>query len=158
MDIHFIPRSHCIMILCRSIFIIVCNITSSTSRLWQWGIHILPYSISQHTHRLKDILDLRKLQYRVIPIYRKVNNQSCSTFSWNIALVLSRTGIGIIISTLCKIIVHVIFIHLLKMVDIPCTSLAMLCCAHGNNLYGYGVQVLKIWYLKPTKVHIFKSI
>jgi hypothetical protein len=32
------------------------------------------------------------------------------------------------------------------------------CCAHGNNLYGYGGRVLKIWYLKPTKVHIFKSI
>jgi hypothetical protein len=32
------------------------------------------------------------------------------------------------------------------------------CRAHGNNLYGYGGQVLKIWYLKPTKVHLFKSI
>jgi hypothetical protein len=32
------------------------------------------------------------------------------------------------------------------------------CCAHGNNFYGYGGQVLKIWYLKPTKVHIVISI
>jgi hypothetical protein len=32
------------------------------------------------------------------------------------------------------------------------------CRAHGNNLYGYGGRVLKIWYLKLTKVHIFKSI
>jgi hypothetical protein len=32
------------------------------------------------------------------------------------------------------------------------------CCAHGNNLYGYGGWVLKVWYLKPTKVHTFKSI
>jgi hypothetical protein len=32
------------------------------------------------------------------------------------------------------------------------------CCAHGNNLYGYGGQVLKILYLKPAKVHIFKSV
>ncbi len=33
-----------------------------------------------------------------------------------------------------------------------------MCRAHGNNLYGYGGEVLKIWYLKITKVHIFKSI
>jgi hypothetical protein len=32
------------------------------------------------------------------------------------------------------------------------------CRAHGNNFYGYGEQVLKIWYLKPTKVHIVISI
>ncbi len=32
------------------------------------------------------------------------------------------------------------------------------CCAHGNNFYGYGGQVLKKWYLKPTKVHIVISI
>jgi hypothetical protein len=32
------------------------------------------------------------------------------------------------------------------------------CPAHGNNLYGYKGRVLKIWYLKPTKVHVFKSI
>jgi hypothetical protein len=38
------------------------------------------------------------------------------------------------------------------------TSSSNRCHAHENNLYGYGGQVLKIWYLKPTKVHIFKSI
>jgi hypothetical protein len=32
------------------------------------------------------------------------------------------------------------------------------CRAHGYNLYGYGGSVLKIWYLKIAKVHIFKSI
>ncbi len=32
------------------------------------------------------------------------------------------------------------------------------CCAHGNNLFGYKGWLQKIWYLKPTKVHIFKSI
>jgi hypothetical protein len=33
-----------------------------------------------------------------------------------------------------------------------------ICHAHGNNFYGYGGQVLKIWYFEPTKVHTFKSI
>jgi hypothetical protein len=33
-----------------------------------------------------------------------------------------------------------------------------ICRAHGNSLYGYGGKVLKIWYLKITKVHVFKSI
>jgi hypothetical protein len=32
------------------------------------------------------------------------------------------------------------------------------CHAHGNNLYGYGGQALKIWHFKITKVYIFKSI
>ncbi len=32
------------------------------------------------------------------------------------------------------------------------------CCAHGNNFYGYGGPVPKIWYLKISKVYIFKSI
>ncbi len=32
------------------------------------------------------------------------------------------------------------------------------CRAHVNNIYGYGEGVLKIWYLKPTKVHIVISI
>jgi hypothetical protein len=33
-----------------------------------------------------------------------------------------------------------------------------MCRAHGNDFYGYGGQVQIIWYLKITKVHIFKSI
>jgi hypothetical protein len=32
------------------------------------------------------------------------------------------------------------------------------CRTHGNNFYGYRGQVLNIWYLKPTKVHIVISI
>ncbi len=32
------------------------------------------------------------------------------------------------------------------------------CPSHGNNFYGYRECVQKIWYLKITKVHIFKSI
>ncbi len=32
------------------------------------------------------------------------------------------------------------------------------CHAHGNNFHGYGGRVLKIWYLKPTKIHIVKVI
>jgi hypothetical protein len=35
-------------------------------------------------------------------------------------------GIDIIIGTLCKIIVHFIFVLLVNMVDIPCTSLVLL--------------------------------
>ncbi len=32
------------------------------------------------------------------------------------------------------------------------------CRAHGNNFYGYGGQVQKMWYLKITKIQIFNSI
>ncbi len=37
------------------------------------------------------------------------------------------------------------------------TDCGLPCWAHGI-FYGYGGRVQKIWYLKITKVHIFKSI
>ena len=57
---------------------------------------------------------------------QKVNNPSCSTVSWSCALALSWAGVGFIIGTLSKIIVHFTFVHSVNVLNIPNTPLALL--------------------------------